>query len=414
MKSFDAFIRVNIEVIRFTGVLLMANKTYIQSLSLSHIRNISDLQLSLMHDAQPRMRTLIIGHNGAGKTSLLRAIALGMGTVHDVEALLAENIGQIPANDASNASVEVKTTSGLRELHFDKPNYGIKIDGPRSFICAYGAGRAIEGSKGVSAYKYRDAVLNLFRYEAPLIDPELALRRLNDFMGEDRYERMMSGIKRALDLTLEDNIFLPKGGGVQIKGPTVGGPVPLQAWADGYRRTIGWILDLYSWAMKYDDAWDQERDIVGVLLLDEIEQHLHPSMQTGLMDRLSVLFPKLQIIATTHSPLVALGCKSHEVISLHTENGRVIAETDLPGFEGCSAEDILEDKKMFDTRAVTPEHQEKLARYHALIGIPQDQRSDEDRSELIRLARQVSADTPISGSNPVLDELRKISQSLGV
>ena len=118
-------------------------------------------------------------------------------------------------------------------------------------------------------------------------------------------DKVEAGIKRVLGLIPEDEIHLPKGGGVEVSGPTVGKRVRLEGWADGYRLTLAWLLDLYGWAMRADRV-QPNGGIEGILLIDEIEQHLHPSMQTRILPRLGKILPDLQIIATTHSPLIAL------------------------------------------------------------------------------------------------------------
>jgi hypothetical protein len=73
---------------------------------------------------------------------------------------------------------------------------------------------------------------------------------------------------------------------------------------DGYRATIAWISDLLGWALFYDETMFNT-DISGIVLVDEIEQHLHPSWQRKITRTLNQQFPKIQFIFTTHSPLVA-------------------------------------------------------------------------------------------------------------
>ena len=178
-------------------------------------------------------------------------------------------------------------------------------------VCGYGISRVNEGPDTGRKYRVIDSVYSLFQYEQTLVQTELTLRRLRDFLGtkHNKYERVLDKIKQALGLEPTDTIELAKRGGVRISGRSIGTDIPLEGWADGYRKTLAWILDLYAWALRAG-CITNSGDVKGVILVDELEQHLHPSMQTRLPARLSELLPSAQIIATTHSPLVALGRRS--------------------------------------------------------------------------------------------------------
>ena len=75
------------------------------------------------------------------------------------------------------------------------------------------------------------------------------------------------------------------------------------------------MLDLLSW--WYLSGSRSVTRVNGVVLIDEIEQHLHPRWQRNIMQLLTKSFPYVQFLATTHSPLVASGC---EHIPVHRLN----------------------------------------------------------------------------------------------
>jgi hypothetical protein len=290
----------------------------------------------------------------------------------------------------------------IRDLESQRPSQN-------PFVCAYGAGRFGIGTDTGRGYRLRDSVATLFDYRQTLIDSELTLRRLYDFLGTRLFDSTLRGIKRVLGLTAEDEIHLAKGGGVEVSGPTVGRRVRLEGWADGYRLTFAWLLDLYGWAMRAERI-TPKGGIDGILLIDEIEQHLHPSMQTGILPRLSEILPDLQIIATTHSPLVALGASPEELVSLRREqDGSVIAEPSVPDFSTYSAEDMLIDERLFDTEAYGPETTEKLARYRDLVKIPPPRRDQEQTQELRALATELRArQVPEARESAAAEELRRL------
>lgn len=72
------------------------------------------------------------------------------------------------------------------------------------------------------------------------------------------------------------------------------------------------LFKMFATLVKYADSYDVHRscdlsNIKGIVVIDEIELHLHPSMQADVLPKLIELFPKVQFIITTHSPLFLLG-----------------------------------------------------------------------------------------------------------
>lgn len=382
---------------------------------LTTIRGFKYLDLKF-HSAgeKPRKKTLIIGKNGTCKSSLLRAISIGLADRTDASRLISEPIGGgLISHESMVGEIEIEllrvslpftsrvsTTTlariGGKEVIREKDWQRSSRGGPRMssepFVVGYGAGRFDRGSDSETAREYRlaDSVYTLFNYRQSLMGSELTLRRLNDFLETDSYDRTLLGIKRALGLSEEDEIKLPHGGGVEISGPSVGNTIRLEAWADGYRMTFSWILDLYAWAMRAD-CIDRDGHVEGILLIDEIEQHLHPSMQAEILPRLSELFPKMQIFATTHSPLVALDAKQEELVVLRREGDRIVAQESVPDFTGYSAEDMLADPRLFDSEVYGQETREKLHEYRELALIPQEERTPPQRRRLRSLAVEVGS-----------------------
>lgn len=109
--------------------------------------------------------------------------------------------------------------------------------------------------------------------------------------------------------------------GAEIHGPW--GDHPLRSLSDGYRSTAQWVLDFLGWSI-YAGRFANGSDIGGILLVDELEQHLHPRWQRHIVQRLRQQFPKTQIFASTHTPLVAAGTADIEagrLLRLRTPRG---------------------------------------------------------------------------------------------
>jgi hypothetical protein len=405
---------------------------YLKKLVLENIRGFENLTLDF--SAEPdacRLRTLILGRNGTCKTTLLRAIGLGLSDISGVSALLEIPTGGFVRNgcdagridvSATNASTRKEFARGVEIKRVDEREISGTSSGLNSptgaiFVCGYGAGRwgfGTDGRMSKRTYRVSDSIGNLFDYRTSLADPELTLRRLKDFLGTAKYESAMKGLRRALGLTDKDTIELVTGGGVEVDGPSVGGRISLQAWADGYRLTFGWMLDLYAWAIQAERI-GESGDVEGILLIDEIEQHLHPSMQASVMSRLSEVLPRMQVIATTHSPLVAMGAAPGEVVALRREKDRVLKEDAVPDFRGWSAEDLLVDDRLFDTSAYAPDTTEQLRKYQDLAEVPPQQRSAAQKKELKDLAQTLlKQQVPEVRESETVKDLRKLVEKHGL
>lgn len=399
---------------------------YIKQLKLKNIRGFRELNLDLSNGEQnARMKTLIIGKNGTGKTTLLRCITLGLCDPADGNSLIAEPIGRLVAENSKTAQISIELCSNKKiqkSYNIDTKlmsmpdkeivNSQSQTDmGKNLFVCGYGAGRSTyERSEGFREYRIIDSAYSLFQYETGMTNTELTLRRLRDFVGEKRYDETMKGIKKVLNLSSKDQINLPKGGGVEISGPSIGKNIPLEGWADGYRITFNWIMDVYAWAMRANNV-TSSGGIEGILLIDELEQHIHPAMQADILPRLSYLFPDLQIIATTHSPLLLLGAASNEIISLKRKRKNIYKEESIPNFKGYSAEDILVDDRLFDTGAYSTETNEKLLKHRRLVNIPKVKRTNKQVEKMKSLARDLqSQQLPEVRESPLIEELKKFSK----
>ncbi len=386
---------------------------YLSRIQLRKIRGFRDLDLDLTGaDGVPRPATLVIGRNGTCKTTLLRAVALGLCDPADAQALLSEPIGGMVSEGSERGEIEIEmmgrdqgapplTIEQLIERSDDKEfitaeDKGLVMEGHRAYgypeplVCGYGAGRYGVGSEIGRKYRVADSVYSLFDPRRTLIDTELTLRRLRDYLGHRKYDATLIAIKKALDLRPDDEIRLPKGGGIELSGPSIGRRVRLEAWADGYRVTFSWLLDLFGWAMRADRL-DDQGNVVGIVVVDELEQHLHPSMQSNILPHLVEILPQAQLIATTHSPLVALGASPGELVVLRRQGNEVFAEASVPDFTGYSAEDMLVDGRLFDSMVYSPETNSRLARYRELAGIQRDRRTESEASELRALVRVLTA-----------------------
>ncbi|MCH8149932.1 MAG: AAA family ATPase, partial [Planctomycetes bacterium] len=114
---------------------------------------------------------------------------------------------------------------------------------------------------------------------------------------------------------------------------------------DGYAATLSWIFDLLGWSLLAKRK-SFGTDLRGIVLLDEMEQHLHPSWQRAIIGLLAADFPGIQFIATTHAPLTAIGSTALsdeccQLVLLQQDGDGVIARSGLRPPRGRRADQVL-------------------------------------------------------------------------
>jgi len=123
--------------------------------------------------------------------------------------------------------------------------------------------------------------------------------------------------------------------------------------SDGFKNMIAIVADIAHRALRLNPHLDSGNlaRVSGVVLIDEIDQHLHPIWQRRVVADFKAVFPNIQIIATTHSPFIIQALEPGEVLDLG-QIGEVIQPIDFQGvatpgpgaaYSHRSIEDIVED-----------------------------------------------------------------------
>jgi ABC-type cobalamin/Fe3+-siderophores transport system ATPase subunit len=383
----------------------------IVELELSNIRCFEKLNINLESDKTPIQSAMILGDNAAGKTTLLRSMALGLCNESDATALMRSLNGKILRQDTKEGYIKIKLRDqGLdiiserkssqqeKSLEYTitttitKDREGIetvrKEVEPKQdflwsdiFICGYGASRYNQTYENYEKYQAIDAVQSLFNPQANLQNPEIVLRRRTP---EERIQLE----ERLLNILMLDSqgyrIFYTEQG-IALEGPW--GLQPFEVMSDGYRSTTQWILDFMSWLIHANRLINNP-DIGGILLIDEIEQHLHPRWQRHIVQRLRQKFPKTQIIASTHTPLVASGMADIESGGLlkleqDEDNHTVVKTIDKKLLHGKRADQILASEAFNLPTTRNLGSQDDIDRYSELLSkIP---RSEDEEKEFQKL-----------------------------
>ena len=129
----------------------------------------------------------------------------------------------------------------------------------------------------------------------------------------------LQAVRRALSETLEhvERVFFddsPPRLKVAFAAPD-GSPqvLELEQLSDGYRNLLAVVLDFARRLAQAHPNWENPLEAPGILLIDEIELHLHPGWQQSVIPNLRAAFPNTQLILTTHSPQVLTTVKKEHV-----------------------------------------------------------------------------------------------------
>ena len=171
-----------------------------------------------------------------------------------------------------------------------------------------------------------------------------------------------------------------------------GDSLPFHWLSSGVQGSLLWIRFLalkMLYHYKFADGWEKQP---AILLIDEIENHLHPTWQRRVIPALLEHFPGLQIFATTHSPFVVAGLKAGQVHLLRRDaDGVVKATTNNEAIEGWTADEIL--RVYMGVEHPTDEETAVAARDLRKLrdaGVRADAQEEEERqAEILRLRRIV-------------------------
>lgn len=150
-------------------------------------------------------------------------------------------------------------------------------------------------------------------------------------------------IERAIsDIIGEPFVFVMSDADNDVRVRRGNAVIDLGLLPDGLKSIVSWIADLLMRLDRIpwiDDTPPMKRNFL--LMLDEVDIHLHPSWQRRVLPIVQRLFPNAQIIASTHSPFVVASAQDAQIITFHVENGISRLESISPSREGISYSVVL-------------------------------------------------------------------------
>lgn len=179
---------------------------------------------------------------------------------------------------------------------------------------------------------------------------------------------------------LRDLLPISAEGDVVRRGSTVhlrmgGETMPLEALSSGYQTMVGVSADIMRLLFQ---RWRTLESAAGIVLIDEIDAHLHPRCKMRIVRSLRTAFPQVQFIASTHDPLVLRGVRDGEVAVLRRDPGSGASlQQGLPPIEGMSVDQILTSRHFGLDSTLDPADEAKLTELYHLRSLPRS--SDTER-----------------------------------
>jgi AAA15 family ATPase/GTPase len=355
----------------------------------------------------PAQWTVILGNNNTGKTTLLKCLA---GVEREITRLMLSEkpIAQF-----------VDLPSPLFEHELNRHNFKIK-PGFFSFIGQYYSKKPYfkslsswidpisewEAERGDYQMIYinssnirRVSGLKIFGYGTYRKSEE---KKANDILAEYHSNNLIDGIeltnpdiwlidlftagqlgqeKAKSDLELAKHILiggiLPDVLGIDIQSEKIGslydnfvvfktdyGSIRLRDLSYGYQTMIAWILDLVRRMVeRYPDSSNPLAE-PAIVLVDEIDLHLHPDWQRKIIAHLTKHFPNTQFIVTAHSPLIVQSAEEVNLVILKKENDRVVVDQPkIRSFKGWTVEEIMTDLMQLEGQTMSNTYLDLMAQF---------------------------------------------------
>ncbi len=320
---------------------------FLKKLSLTNFKSIAHIEISFeKNDTENRKWTLLLGENGTGKSQVLKAIALVTCGSNALGELLGHPDSWIRNNEnsctitailqnkkvtAQQVSLVINRGDSLLEIISNNKKSLAIIDGTvvsktsDYFVTAYGAGRCLfNGIFSNSEKNSNSHTLNIRN----LFDNATALNPLAAWIIELDYRLGNTGfdvVKDALtDLLPGISFYSIDKEKKQVLFQTVDGIVPLDQLSGAHQNIALWIGDVLFRITETYKNYKNPLTVTGLLLIDEIDLHLHPKWQRKLYDFISTKLPNFQVVATTHSPLTAQQADAGELYALKRNSDQMI------------------------------------------------------------------------------------------
>jgi predicted ATPase/transcriptional regulator with XRE-family HTH domain len=351
------------------------------SLKLEHIGIYENLTIDFNNEL-----TMFIGVNGAGKTTILKALSLAILGARDSvkrQALSLRNVDvPVTTNSKITLTATVDDIKYSHEIIFSHNSDTNEIDiTEQPFAALYNAQSVLKNlilclgeqrNNSLSEEKsYIDKqprimdLLPLLRGDdqscmkgftswwaklehSKKVDPEaqgiidLCFKVFSRFMGENIQP---DGLRK---VTPHNELWIKYDSGKSV---------PLHLASQGYQSVMGWVGFIIQRMIEVNALNPSPLGQPSIIIIDEIDQLLSVKWQYKIISILREFFPKIQWIISTHSPIILTDLDRKQIVKLHEFNGNVITETNEVDLWMWEYGDII--RRYFEINTIPPKYQEE-------------------------------------------------------
>lgn len=363
----DKLVAIPSEVYRVAKVIPPPWIPPVSRIRIEHFKGIENLEIVIPTSNELPHRTpclAILGENAAGKSSILQAIALCQMRPEfrpqvstDLDDYIPRGttnwdmrLGQVPNISVEMGPIHVNSIGILPQerdfvSHSETP----------VLLMAYGARRFFNGlrsKRGALA-----PILSMFDPLATIANPLPWLGTL----AQDRFEAVARAVRIIMALGEDDYLDRSQKGGVFVRA--FGRTTPIEKMSEGYKSVFCMTVDI---ARNLFSCWNNLEEAKGLVLIDELETHLHPRWKLKIAPAIREAFPSVQFIVTTHDPLCLNGFSREEIIVLTQGPEGVLTGNDLPQLAGLGPEQLLVSDYFGLPSAQDPESEVAFGRFCVL------------------------------------------------
>ncbi|TBA20971.1 hypothetical protein ELH66_08150 [Rhizobium ruizarguesonis] len=303
------------------------------------------LKLSLPSSRRERSGApclMILGENSTGKSSILSAAALALIGEKESRKLAKFLPAAVRSSDLNRMDqLDEAPVSSLVMFHNLKRRASFAFHPSTNAVTGYQQATVVLGY-GPRRYfdqRKREYPLGAAARVKTLFDPLATIPYPDEWLSNrvnSEFYTIAGALREVLAME-EDDELVRDGGSILVRAN--GRVTPIEALSEGYRSVFTMTVDMLR---EFSQHWSNLEQAQGVVLIDEIETHLHPRWKMQVMSSLRRVLPRVQFIATTHDPLCLRGMDDGEVVVLQRDENQQIRQLDdLPSIRGMTAEQLL-------------------------------------------------------------------------